>query len=982
MVLKMSKDKSLIMTVPSVTYEGEHNAETIKIIVPKLINDNDISGCLVWLNFINSDNFGKKIDVTEFLQDYSDRYYSFEIPMDNIFTYKAGNIKMWLKILREDGEIIIKTNEITKVIMPHIEVEDTHVHSMTYVPGQDATCIKDGFAGYYVCSTCKKMYSTSDGSNEITAPMVIPATGVHNYVDGICTSCGAEKHTHTYNAVVTPPTCTTDGYTTYTCSCGDSYVGDEVDALGHTEGEAVEENRVEATLNTAGSYESVVYCSVCGTELSRNTVVIPQLTGAVTEVNGFKYATLEEAIATAKAGDTVTLLADVTLEKGITLDEITLDGNYKTLTVTGEGNYAADAGTAAIYSSKGLTVKNLTVDGGSRGIYVSSKYASLAQDMVLENVTVLNSCRALNASDYSTDARTPKLIVIGGEFAGKISWSAQIEATFTGTTFSTNNSVKGNVIDLRGVATFDSCTFAEGYTLSAEDLEGGEVIKVVNTTVAAPERYKWVDGVLTACHTYEKVVTQPTCTTAGYTTYTCTVCGDSYTEEIAATGVHIDDNNDGVCDYCGEAINLVYNSDFEGGVGGWKTSIGGFPTRDATFGHNSSGSLKATGNTTVQTVDTIPVEAGKKYEISAYFYTDNENTIPAFEYHKFDSTGTQKGGGFVVAFDTAPTGDWTKLSGILEIPADIVAIRLSIPTNSTTGTVWMDDVSLTVHKHSMTYFEGRGATCNSDGYQGYYKCFGCNKMFSDAEGTVAIDAPVTIPATGHTWVNATCITPKTCSVCGAIEGEATGHNYNAVVTPPTCAEAGYTTYTCSCGDSYVDDEVAATGVHVDDNNDGVCDNCGEVINLVYNPSFDSGVGGWQRPDNGYHTYDATIGHNNNGSLKAANTAIQTAKANLIPVEAGKKYEFSAYFYTDDPEAKVGVDFYGLKLDGSSAKNVPNVVSKTTLNKGNWAKLSGIGTIPEGVEAIRLSITINRTSGTVWMDDVNLVMVHEHSYEAY
>ena len=30
------------------------------------------------------------------------------------------------------------------------------------------------------------------------------------------------------------PTCTVGGYTTYTCACGDSYVTDEVEALGHS----------------------------------------------------------------------------------------------------------------------------------------------------------------------------------------------------------------------------------------------------------------------------------------------------------------------------------------------------------------------------------------------------------------------------------------------------------------------------------------------------------------------------------------------------------------------------------------------------------------------------------------------------------------------------------------------------------------------------------------------------------------------------
>ena len=40
---------------------------------------------------------------------------------------------------------------------------------------------------------------------------------------------------HSYEAVVTDPTCTEKGYTTYTCAaCGDSYVDDYADALGHS----------------------------------------------------------------------------------------------------------------------------------------------------------------------------------------------------------------------------------------------------------------------------------------------------------------------------------------------------------------------------------------------------------------------------------------------------------------------------------------------------------------------------------------------------------------------------------------------------------------------------------------------------------------------------------------------------------------------------------------------------------------------------
>ena len=44
---------------------------------------------------------------------------------------------------------------------------------------------------------------------------------------------GEEPHVHVHQAVVTAPTCTAEGYTTYMCSCGDSYIADKVPALGH-----------------------------------------------------------------------------------------------------------------------------------------------------------------------------------------------------------------------------------------------------------------------------------------------------------------------------------------------------------------------------------------------------------------------------------------------------------------------------------------------------------------------------------------------------------------------------------------------------------------------------------------------------------------------------------------------------------------------------------------------------------------------------
>lgn len=70
----------------------------------------------------------------------------------------------------------------------------------------------------------------------------------------------AEECAHSYESVVTEPTCTEDGFTTYTCSlCGDSYTEPGVAAAGH---DYQESEMVEATCADAGGVTCV--CSVCG----------------------------------------------------------------------------------------------------------------------------------------------------------------------------------------------------------------------------------------------------------------------------------------------------------------------------------------------------------------------------------------------------------------------------------------------------------------------------------------------------------------------------------------------------------------------------------------------------------------------------------------------------------------------------------------------------------------------------------------------
>ena len=103
----------------------------------------------------------------------------------------------------------------------------------------------------------------------------------------------ATRHTHDFKVTITAPTCTESGYTTHACECGETYTDSYVsaighdwedatcglaktcsmcnqtsgEALGHTPSPAVVENNVAPDCVNDGSYDNVVYCSVCDEEM-------------------------------------------------------------------------------------------------------------------------------------------------------------------------------------------------------------------------------------------------------------------------------------------------------------------------------------------------------------------------------------------------------------------------------------------------------------------------------------------------------------------------------------------------------------------------------------------------------------------------------------------------------------------------------------------------------------------------------------------
>lgn len=187
-------------------------------------------------------------------------------------------------------------------------------HTWVDKEGKAATCEEDGYTAYQECSVCGEIQNYADipalGHNTVTTLGVVPPTCTqdgftvkycdrcdqaiktdiveklghdlvpHDAQAATCTDIGWNAYDtcqradcdyttyveipalgHYYQAVVTDPTCTEQGYTTHTCSrCDDAYVDEFVDALGHTE---VIDPAVEATFDETGLTEGK-HCSVCG----------------------------------------------------------------------------------------------------------------------------------------------------------------------------------------------------------------------------------------------------------------------------------------------------------------------------------------------------------------------------------------------------------------------------------------------------------------------------------------------------------------------------------------------------------------------------------------------------------------------------------------------------------------------------------------------------------------------------------------------
>ena len=165
-----------------------------------------------------------------------------------------GSDTDWSRVTKETSNNVLDNAEKS-----FTRTDYEHKYTDTVIP---PTCTERGCT-VHLCSCGDKR------EDSYTPPLG------HNYKGGICVRCGIldpnrdTQHEHDFIPTVTKPTCLTEGFTTYTCSCGECYTKDYVSAVGHK----TQLQNAKAAGCLTGGYTGDEVCTVCGKVFKQGSVI-------------------------------------------------------------------------------------------------------------------------------------------------------------------------------------------------------------------------------------------------------------------------------------------------------------------------------------------------------------------------------------------------------------------------------------------------------------------------------------------------------------------------------------------------------------------------------------------------------------------------------------------------------------------------------------------------------------------------------------
>ena len=475
----------------------------------------------------------------------------------------------------ENGSV---THTCTRCGNSYTETLPATGHTYT-VSGSEATCTEGGKT-VHTCTVCGDTYTETTPAlgHDYKAVVTSPTCTEKGYTTYTCKRCG-DHYTadevaalgHDYKAVVTAPTCTEKGCTTYTCAtCGDTYTADEVAALGH-DYEAV----VTAPTCTEDGYTTYT-CRNCG----------DRRTGHVVGALGHSYECTENGndriYTCTRCGDTYTEAilptVEVKLQPGETYTFHTedaavtesadpavaattieaLSGGYQQVTELAEGTFLLVSGDRMLTATASTYYSSWDGAGTVSGLTCAAYSTAGDLSNALWTITAVSGGYTVQSAD--------------GRYLNLTESTRSASVTLTTAPQVLTITDLGSAFSIRFSDTYldrYSTTFAGAYPGNANANERWQLYRAVPagydvtiTGVAEGATRTVIGGVRYAvtvhAHAYTATVTTAaTCTTPGVRTYAC-ACGESYTEEIPATGhsyVRTEENGNYVytCSVCGDS---------------------------------------------------------------------------------------------------------------------------------------------------------------------------------------------------------------------------------------------------------------------------------------------------------------------------------------------------------------------------------------------------------------------------------------------